>query len=87
MLRRLLNKLSRFLKSKRDTGNACLVENTSRYRAANPEYVAVRVRYDGEAVCLLFTENEWQQAAARAQRNPEDVPWCNPATCECGEQS
>ena len=79
-LRRLLNT---------ETGDVLLVDNTGRYRSANPTYFAVRLRMMGEDAntsCYLFTLNEMRQARARAERNPEDLPFCQDG-CRCGTKS
>ncbi len=80
LLRRLFNT---------ETGDVELVDNTGRYRSANSSYFAVRLRMlgvDKNTACYLFTLNEMRQAKARAERNPEDLPFCK-KSCECNERS
>ena len=80
LLRRLFNT---------ETGDVMLVGNTGRYRSANSSYFAVRLRMmgaDENTDCYLFTTNEMRQARARAERNPEDLPFCKKG-CECKERS
>jgi len=79
--------LKRFFNT--ETGDVTLVDNTGRYRSANPTYFATRLRMmgvDENTDCYLFTLNEMRQAKARAERNPEDLPFCK-KSCECKERS
>lgn len=77
MFRKLINRLGRLFDRERETGDSFLVENTGRYRSANPVYWSVRLRQSGDSDMTfdyLFTSNEWKQAHDRALKNPEDVP-------------
>jgi hypothetical protein len=47
------------------------VENTNRYRTANPYYYLVVTENDGS---LLFSEADIEIAKNRAKANPEDIP-------------
>lgn len=72
-----------------ETGDVMLVDNTGRYRSANPTYFAARLRVMGEDAntsCYLFTLNEMRQGRQRAERNPEDLPFCR-TSCRCGTKS
>ena len=80
LLRRLFNT---------ETGDVMLVDNTGRYRSANSTYFAARLRVMGEDAttdCYLFTTNEMRLARQRAERNPEDLPFCR-TSCGCSNQS
>ncbi len=72
-----------------ETGDVTLVDNTGRYRSANRTYFAVRLRMMGEdeaTDCYLFTLNEMRLARQRAERNPEDLPYCQ-NSCRCSKRS
>lgn len=47
------------------------VENTNRYRTANPHYYLVVTENDGS---LLFSKTDLEVAKKRAKANPEDIP-------------
>ena len=47
------------------------VENTNRYRTANPHYYLVVTENDGP---LLFSKTDLEVAKKRAKANPEDIP-------------
>lgn len=83
--RNLVNRVKRILDE--ETGDIYPVKNQDRYRTANPYYFAVRLRHDGWSdarECFLFTEHELESARVRAQKNREDLPWCDLENCECG---
>ena len=69
-------RFKRFLKNCK-LGQVVKVDNANPSFAANEFYYAVEVCKDGVHVNLLFTEKELQNAAYRAERNPEDIPSCN----------
>lgn len=45
----------------------------SQFPLAGPEYIRLLVRRDGVNVHLMLTEEQFQVAAERATKNPEDV--------------
>lgn len=50
------------------------VPNTKRKRNEAAQYYPVLMEVDGEPVWFMFTHNQLKVAAARADRNPEDIP-------------
>lgn len=62
------------LKSKR-IGDVITVENEDRKFGSALQYVYLRVQLeDGTEKPLLFTAHEMDEASARAEANPEDLP-------------
>lgn len=51
------------------------VPNKNPRKGAKDEYYFVfHVEPTGDGVCLLLTQKEFDRAAARAAKNPEDIP-------------
>jgi hypothetical protein len=50
------------------------VENKQRKRNEAAKYYPVLMEVNGEPVWFMFTHSQLKVAAARADRNPEDIP-------------
>lgn len=56
-------------------GRLIRVKNTNKkgYAGEREDFIAVWVKKNNKAKCLLFTDGEIERAELRAQKNPEDL--------------